>query len=461
MSVSDKLAKAVAWRDGRVSPEVYFDDDIYQSELDNIFYTGWVPIGHEGMVAERGTYVAANIGDVPIIITRDNSNVVHALINRCRHRGNEVCLCDRGRASSFTCSYHGWTYGLDGSLVGVPRERELYGTQFDKKQWGLEPLKVENFHGLLFGSLDASMPSLDTWLGEDTRWWLENIILVKPLGGLRALPGLHRARMAGNWKLMAENFIGDNYHVPVTHASWKRAASEMRQHGSHEAMIDSPLPIRPGTKTYELTTGFNDGCPMGLGSVLFGKDGDVMYERDLEEAKRFGPSVVDWVRARHDTMQKALAAVDPKPYGFINGLLFPNLCLMGYVSAFIGRHMILLHPSGPKAHEMWQWTLVERDTPDEVLDTVLRRVYEGQAMGGVVGIDDVENFERTVEAMSGRRSQRLPFNFRAHIDDSKNALPGVPGKAGDDPTEVNQRQFYRFWMQRMGIEEPTAKRATA
>ena len=70
-------------------------------------------------------------------------------------------------------------------------------------------------------------------------------------------------------------------------------------------------------------------------------------------------------------------------------------------------------------------------------------------MAGVIAPDDVENFERVVEAMRARRAQRLPLNFEVHIDDDGDQFPGLPGNVGKEPSEVNQRQFYRFWLDLM------------
>jgi phenylpropionate dioxygenase-like ring-hydroxylating dioxygenase large terminal subunit len=115
-----------------------------------------------------------------------------------------------------------------------------------------------NFKGLIFASLNAGAPAFDDWLGEDAKWWLETFILGEPVGGLEALPGWHRYRSPGNWKLIAENFIGDNYHVPITHTSWLRAAQELRESGVLIPMVTSPL--RTKEATYEITAGYRAGC---------------------------------------------------------------------------------------------------------------------------------------------------------------------------------------------------------
>lgn len=438
----------VEWKNGRVSPAIYFDPAIYDLERRQIFDKSWMPLGHEEMVPRSGEYVTNYIGEVPVVVLRDNEGTVRAFVNRCRHRGNKVCLFDRGVASNFTCSYHGWTYGLDGKLVGVPNERQLYDEPVDRDAWGLEEVRLGNMHGLLFGTLDPDAPDFDSWLPPDVQWWLDNFVLNLPVGGLEMLPGWHRVIVPGNWKLMAENFIGDNYHVELTHASWLRAAQRLRDAGSDLPMITSPLPMRTKEPTYEVTAGYGAGCPLGLGAMRLYSD--AMFERDLDEARRLGPSVVSWLWDRQERLNQAIASVESKPFGFVNGLLFPNLGLMGYISPMIGRHLLLIHPRGPEEHEVWQWTMVEREAPEAVKELAVQRVYQGQAMGGVIAPDDVENFERVVEAMRAEHNWRLPFNYDAHIKSDEDLLSDLPGNIGEEPTEVNQRQFYRFWSELMG-----------
>ncbi len=112
-----------------------------------------MPVGHEDMVRNPGDYVTTYMGEVPVIVVRDRGGSVRVLVNKCRHRGNQVCLFDRGNVRGFTCSYHGWGYGIDGRLLSVPGEKELYHGALEKEKWGLEEAVVVNFHGLIFARL--------------------------------------------------------------------------------------------------------------------------------------------------------------------------------------------------------------------------------------------------------------------------------------------------------------------
>ena len=443
---TQSLGSLVRWEEGLVSPMIYFDEEIYREELSRVFESGWVPLGHEDMIRNPGDYVTNYIGEVPVIVVRDRSGTIRVFINRCRHRGNTVCLFDRGNVRAFTCSYHGWTYRTDGALISVPEEQEFYHGALDKTAWGLEEAaEVVNFHGLIFATLNKHAPAFNDWLGEDVRWWLENFVLATPLGGLETLPGFHRYRSPANWKLMSENFIGDNYHFAHTHTSWIRVMKEFREKGIETVMTTSPLQWTE--PTYEVTAGYRTGCPLGLGALRL--HSEALLERDLGHAAELGPDVVEWVRERNDAMAKAMAGYEPRSYGFGHGLMYPNLGLMGYMSPFIGKHFLLFHPRGPIEHEIWQWTMVEKNAPESAKEIAVQRTYQGQHMAGIIAPDDVENFERIVEASHSPRTWRNPSNYTIHLGHDADQFPNLPGNVGAEPSEVNQREFYRFWLDSM------------
>lgn len=458
MLTSAQLEKFVDWRKGHIAPAIYFDEEIYTAELERIFARTWLPVAHEDMIRKSGDYVTTYMGDVPVIVLRDQDAAIRVFVNRCSHRGNQVCLFDRGNAKTFTCSYHGWSYSLAGNLVGVPRERELYHGELDKSAWGLEEARVATFCGLVFGTFDRDAQPLERWLGDDIRWWLENFILAAPIGGLEMLPGFHRYRSPGNWKLAAENFIGDNYHVfHATHTSWMRARQALADSGVWSPTIT--FPSRAKGRHYEGTCGYNQGCVLGLGAVIINDES--MYERDLREAESLGKEAAAYVRERYEALKKILRNVDAKPYSFVNGLLFPNLGLMGFASPMIGRMLLHFFPQGPRAHEVWQWTMVEKEAPQSVREIAIERAYQGQHMAGVIGPDDVENFERMVHAASPRKNWDRPFNYELQLNHEVEDLGNLPGNFGPEPSEINQRQFYRCWLELMGAPDRTPEQSLA
>ena len=441
MGRSAELRRLTNWEEGLVSPAIHFDEETYRLEQDRVFGTAWLVVGHEDMVRRPGDYITNYMGEVPVIVTRSRSGEIRVLINRCMHRGNQVCLFDRGNARAFTCSYHGWAYDNDGRLVAVPMEREFYRNELNKDELGLEPVpRVESFSGLLFASLDANAPPLDEWLGEDALWWLRHFVLVEQLGGLEALPGFHRYRSPGNWKLISENFIGDDYHVfAATHVSWLQTAQAFAEQGK---LI--PIATYPGAPLGPLFEG-TAGAAGLLGMGMISTD-ESIYQRDLQEAQMLGKEAVQWIEERHRRNAEVLAQREVKPYSFMNGLLFPNLGLMGFYSPMIGRHMLSFHPRGVAQHEVWQWTMVEREAPQVVKDLCVQRVYQGQHMGGLIAPDDVENFERLVDVMRAERTWERPFHYGLQKGHEHEGPQGLPGNLGPNPSEYNQRQFYRVWL---------------
>ncbi|MDE2885677.1 MAG: Rieske 2Fe-2S domain-containing protein, partial [Chloroflexota bacterium] len=169
VSVSE-LREVVNWKEGLIAPTVLFDEELYREEQSKVFEKAWLVVGHEDMLRKPGDYVTNYMGEVPVVVSRDMEGELHVLVNRCVHRGNEVCLFDRGNARAFTCSYHGWTYEISGKLIGVPMEKELYRDEIDHDSWGLEQVRVASYKGLIFATFDQSAPSLEEWLGEDGCW---------------------------------------------------------------------------------------------------------------------------------------------------------------------------------------------------------------------------------------------------------------------------------------------------
>src|SRR5581483_10999147 len=142
-------------QEGLVDRSIYVDPEVYRLELERIFGRCWLFLAHESEIAEPGDFVTRWMGEDPVIVIRDSSGKVNAFINSCRHRGMKVCRADQGNAASFTCAYHGWTYGNDGKLIGVPNFQDAYFEQLDMEQWGLVPVaQVDSYRGLIFGNFD-------------------------------------------------------------------------------------------------------------------------------------------------------------------------------------------------------------------------------------------------------------------------------------------------------------------
>jgi phenylpropionate dioxygenase-like ring-hydroxylating dioxygenase large terminal subunit len=156
----DASALAKRARPDRIEPSLYYDPNLFEAELDRIFYKTWIWVAHESELPNPGDFVTTTIGRQPVIVVRDKSGAVNVLQNRCRHRGATVCEAPKGNAKGFTCPYHSWSYALDGTLRALP-----YGDGYegvcDKGDLPLKKLRVGVYHGLVFASFNEEIESLD------------------------------------------------------------------------------------------------------------------------------------------------------------------------------------------------------------------------------------------------------------------------------------------------------------
>jgi hypothetical protein len=99
----EDLNEIVDWESGLVSPAIHFDDEVFRIDSEGVFDRAWLFVGHEKMVSNPSSYVTGYMGEVPVILTRDTTGEIHVLVNKCTHRGNQVCLFDRGKTRGFVC----------------------------------------------------------------------------------------------------------------------------------------------------------------------------------------------------------------------------------------------------------------------------------------------------------------------------------------------------------------------
>src|SRR5258708_34425314 len=112
----------------RVTYWVYSDGDIYPQEQERIFRgPSWSFLWLEVELTKPNTWRTSSLGEMPVVVTRDEHGILHAFENRCAHRGALLCLTDRGQDRKIVCVYHNWTYDLQGNLTGVAFRRGLGG----------------------------------------------------------------------------------------------------------------------------------------------------------------------------------------------------------------------------------------------------------------------------------------------------------------------------------------------
>jgi phenylpropionate dioxygenase-like ring-hydroxylating dioxygenase large terminal subunit len=201
----------------RIPYWIYSDRDLYADEQARI-YRGdtWTFLCLEAELPRPNTFRTANLGDMPVVVTRDKDGAIHAFENRCAHRGSLLCLKERGEAREIVCVYHNWTYDLTGKLTGVAFRRGVGGkggmpADCKPDQHGPRQLRVEIFAGLVFGTMSAAVAPVAQYLGPEIAAKVRRVMKapVRLLGGYSQM-------LPGNWKLYMEN-VKDSYHASLLH----------------------------------------------------------------------------------------------------------------------------------------------------------------------------------------------------------------------------------------------------
>lgn len=189
----------------------YFDPMWFQREKSTIFQHFPLIVAHEDQLREPGDCLALDLLDKPLLLVRGRDETLRAFLNVCRHRGTR--LVEPGKAHNrrkITCPYHAWTYGLDGSLIGVPHQAECF-PNLDRATHGLRPLPLDVSHGFVWVQpVPDSAFALEDFLSGIVGHW-DGFAL----GSYRYLRE-KMCRVQANWKAIYDAFC-EGYHVRRLH----------------------------------------------------------------------------------------------------------------------------------------------------------------------------------------------------------------------------------------------------
>ncbi len=133
----------------------YTSTEIFEEELERIFYSRWIYVACEADIPKSGDYVALKIGTRSFFLQRTERGEVRGFYNVCRHRGHELVSGEKGNCRRLICPYHNWTYDLDGDL----RHARGMSPDFSKEDFGLNPIEVAVIGGLIYVCLSSPAPA--------------------------------------------------------------------------------------------------------------------------------------------------------------------------------------------------------------------------------------------------------------------------------------------------------------
>jgi choline monooxygenase len=201
----------------------YTDAAILEVERARIFRRTWQLVGTlshscgevngvKRTIADPESFFTADVGGEPVVVVRDKQGMLRAFSNVCRHRAGPIAS-GSGCKNVLRCGYHGWTYTLDGRLIGTP---DVEGVEFfDRSTMGMVPLRLETWEQFIFVNFDQNAEPLAAYLGE----------IPGQAKGFQ-FDGLELAERRDyvidcNWKVYVDNYL-EGYHIPIAHPGLMR-----------------------------------------------------------------------------------------------------------------------------------------------------------------------------------------------------------------------------------------------
>jgi phenylpropionate dioxygenase-like ring-hydroxylating dioxygenase large terminal subunit len=418
------VADLVDWQNGLVDRRIFSKRDIYEMELEQIFARAWLFMCHDSQIPNPGDFFMSFMGEDRVIIVRDNEGLPQVLVNSCRHRGNAVCRAEEGHATSFMCTYHGWTYDLKGALVGVPGFKEVYHEELDRENWGLiRAAQVDTYRGFIFATMDPEAVSLPEYLGEVGQM---SIAFIAERGErIKAVPGIQKYVIPCNWKLAVDN-VWDYYHG-LTHSS---------------ATLSGWPPSRTGAPRRQPGS-FRDGggaqvCFLGEYGHAFGgpilKEDGTGAEATFETGWRNRP--------------EARSALGPVGIKFSSGHpnIFPNMWITQ------ASQVCLRMPKGPNSTEIWWWSILDADLDEATFKAQKHRDGHHFGPAGIFEQDDGENWGESTKGARGVITSRFKLNYTMGMGHEVITEENVPPRIDSGTNEHPQLWHYRAWSDWMAAE---------
>lgn len=432
-------------RPNGVHRRLYTDPAIFELEMDRIFGRAWLFLAHESQVKSPGDFIRTRIAREDVIVTRAPDGKIRALVNRCTHRGAQVCIAERGNTAGFACPYHAWTFGLDGRLNSVPH-RQSMPPDFDIKDARLslaQVPRVESYRGFVFASLAPTGESLADFLGS-MAGVIDNIVDRAPEGAIEQAGGIAMQEYRGNWKMHHEN-ANDILHPSFVHESSVAAARADKRdyaspaydsHQAHTQMLSNGFGMREW-QAVGLTSVAGGHTYMGgfykSGVLAPGADDPVGREYRARLVKRHG-----------DEKTAAILGMDR-----FNNLIYPNISINAQY-----QQIRIVQPLAVNRTRIVVMCFRLLGAPEGIFHRAVRFLTNLNSPASMILADDIEIFERCQLGLENPTPEWLDHSRGLSTDrasaDGRTESSGV--------SELPHRAQYAAWLRYMAAA-PEATRA--
>lgn len=429
---------------GRVHRTLYADPRIFELEMQRIFGTAWIYVGHESQIPGPGSYVATRIAQKALLLVRDLDGRIHLLHNQCAHRGAMVVATDSGEASEFRCCYHGWTYHTDGRLKSVPLQNG-YPKHFDPadpRTAMVRVPRVASYRGFVFASLAADGPGLEDFLGYAATS-LDDMVDRAPDGEIEVAGGVFKHAYDGNWKLYLENLC-DAAHPIFVHQSSIEAAKaqpdtspsdgageiavrQMRQNGAPYSFWESQVGIWTYPNGHSFLGDYHDDAKLvaALNDPVFRE-----YIGALE-AKQGAQRTKEILQVRR-----------------WNTNVYPSLSFM---SQF--QQLRVVHPISLNRTVVYTYCFRLKGAPAKMFEQTIAFANIVNGTGSLVLTDDLETYGRIGTGLASGGAEWLEIG-RGFATDVPDEHGGRKGK--NSTSEVFIRNMFDAWLTYMTAAPATA-----
>ena len=367
----------------RARRDMFTDAEMFELEMKHIWHGNWVFMAHESQIAEPGDYLTLHLGRVPVVITRDKGGELHALVNSCTHRGAMLCRFKKNNARTFTCPFHGWTFSNTGKLLKVKNPKDAgYPEDFNKDgSHDLSRVKLGNYRGFLFGSLNHDVIPIEEYLGDTTK--LLDLIVDQSDEGLEVLKGASTYTFDGNWKLQAENGA-DGYHVSSVHWNYVATTSRRGKDGKEDS-----IKANDASKWDDQQGGFYafDHGHILLWNIWADASNRPAYMKFDEYKEQHGETRARW-------MVQSLR----------NLCLYPNVFIMDQFSSQIRMY----RPISVNKTEVTIYCIAPKGESQEARSRRIRQYEDFFNASGMATPDDTEEFRATQQGYAA--AAHAPWN---------------------------------------------------
>jgi benzoate/toluate 1,2-dioxygenase alpha subunit len=397
----------------RVSTAAYRGPEIFEAEMERIFYRGWVYLCHESEVEQPGDFKSTQIGTRPVIVAKDRDNKVYASLNACTHRGATVCREEKGNTRAFVCPYHGWSFRPSGALVGIPDEAR-YPEGFSKSAKSLVAVpRVASYGGLIFGSFNPNVVALEAWLGgikHHIDQWLK-----RAAGSRYRLATSHKYGYVGNWKFQTEN-IYDGYHPGFVHGSAFRTVKKFEGSFINRA-LDTPVRQQGHTRGYPGGHGtLEAGTPLESGGI----DPQVLADYKDKLCALYG-------------QEDAANVLNNCQF-----LIFPNLAVFDY-------NIRVMQPISHDRTEIRSYPVLIEGAHEQINANHMIDVQTRVGTAGILSADDIDVFAGAENALNAQGFDWLTLSRGLGKEEIKDSGE----RMGVYSDETPQRAFWRQWRSMM------------